>query len=239
MNLECIEGTRKALLVVRTGSPVVQWLSSLDDSRVRVPRVGATRWLFVFASDADARALTADWRRKFAAFDLVTTQWCTLAVCGPHATDVVARVFPRVDTKGFTHMSVRETEFDAHAVMLMRVSFTGEPSFEISIGASHGVALLASLMQEGRRHRIETFGLEALDVLRLEKGHFEVGVDTDVDTSPIDVGWGSSLAKKKADFIGRRSLTLPVFTDHGRKQLVGLESERVLPIGAATPSSVS
>jgi sarcosine oxidase subunit alpha len=178
------------------------------------------------------RLLHVDWPDLDVVIDLVTTQWCTLAVCGPYAAEIVGRVLPGVDTNGMPHMSVRETHFEGRAVIVMRVSFTGEASFEISIGASHGVKLLTAVWQEGRRHRVAPFGLEALDVMRLEKGHFEVGVDTDVDTSPIDIGWGASLAKKKTDFIGRRSLELAAFADRGRNQLVGLESQRVLPVGS-------
>ena len=53
------------------------------------------------------------------------------------------------------------------------------------------------------------YGVETVLLLRLEKGFLHVGVDTDGTTSPADVGWGEVAAKKKADFIGKRSLRAP------------------------------
>jgi sarcosine oxidase subunit alpha len=77
-------------------------------------------------------------------------------------------------------------------------------------------------------------GIDAWDLLRTEKGYLHVGADTDGTTTPLDVGFGQVL-KKKSDFVGRRSLTLPANQRPDRLQLVGFEPRRagaVLPIGA-------
>jgi len=49
-----------------------------------------------------------------------------------------------------------------------------------------------------------------------------VGADTDGQTTPLDIGWAGPIAKKKADFIGRRSLQLANNRREDRLQFVGL-----------------
>jgi sarcosine oxidase subunit alpha len=77
-------------------------------------------------------------------------------------------------------------------------------------------------------------GSEALMILRAEKGYVIVGKDTDGSTMPHDLGLGGPRAGRKDEYIGRRSLFLPVAEDKHRKQLVGLEvdGETPLPTGA-------
>ncbi len=79
------------------------------------------------------------------------------------------------------------------------------------------------------------YGTEALHVLRAEKGYIVIGDETDGTTTPIDVGLEGLVSKKKADFIGKRSLEQSFLKGPNRKQLVGLLTEdpnEVLPDGA-------
>jgi sarcosine oxidase, subunit alpha len=79
------------------------------------------------------------------------------------------------------------------------------------------------------------YGVEALMILRTEKGYLHLGADTDGTTFPGDVGLDRGIARKAAHFVGRRSLLRPVATDAGRMQLVGLlplDRRTRLPVGA-------
>jgi sarcosine oxidase subunit alpha len=60
-------------------------------------------------------------------------------------------------------------------------------------------------------------------LLRTEKGYLHVGVDTDGNTMPQDIGWARAIENKPADFIGRRSTRLPVGSAPGRLQFTGIE----------------
>jgi sarcosine oxidase, subunit alpha len=51
-----------------------------------------------------------------------------------------------------------------------------------------------------------------------------VGSDTDGTTTPDDAGYGAMVRNKKADFLGRRSLSLPALQAADRLQLVGLDT---------------
>ena len=90
-------------------------------------------------------------------------------------------------------------------------------------------------MEHGRKYDICPYGTESMHVLRAEKGFIIVGQDTDGSVTPGDLGMDWIVSKKKADFIGRRSLFRSDTSRPGRKQLVGLLTEdptTVLPEGA-------
>jgi sarcosine oxidase, subunit alpha len=89
-----------------------------------------------------------------------------------------------------------------------------------------------TLLEAGKSEGIEPMGLEALLLMRLEKGFLHIGTDTDGATVPEDVGWGRVAANKSADFIGKRSLTLPENLRPDRLQLVGLTSDSDIVIGS-------
>jgi len=76
-------------------------------------------------------------------------------------------------------------------------------------------------------------GAEALMVLRTEKGYLHVGGDTDGMTNPLDVGFAGIVAKKQADFVGKRSLLRAEDQRDDRRQFVGVEplkdNENLLP----------
>ncbi len=90
-------------------------------------------------------------------------------------------------------------------------------------------------MEVGRAFGIVAYGLEALHVLRAEKGYLIIGQDSDETTTPQDAGMDWIVSKKKDFFIGRRSHRRVNIVRPDRRQLVGLlptdPAER-LPEGA-------
>jgi sarcosine oxidase subunit alpha len=79
------------------------------------------------------------------------------------------------------------------------------------------------LLAAGRDHGLLPIGVEALMVLRTEKGYLHVGTDTDGTTMPQDLGWAPAIERQDRDFIGRRSLALAVGRDPERRQFTGIE----------------
>jgi sarcosine oxidase subunit alpha len=96
-------------------------------------------------------------------------------------------------------------------------------------------ALYERLWQVGQDFDVGVYGVDAVMLMRLEKGYIHVGADTDGTTMPQDIGLARGLDKKAANFVGRRSLLRPGGRDERRLQLVGLmpEDRRTrLPVGA-------
>jgi sarcosine oxidase, subunit alpha len=212
---------------------------------------------WVYTSSAGARDihfwmqewLQCEWRDLDVSLVPQTAQWATVTVSGPKARVIIAGLGLAVDLApaSIPHMHFCATQWKGQPMWLRRVSFTGELSFELDITADLGEALWRRLMELGDAQGITPLGMEALDVLRIEKGYLEVGVDTDGETTPLDVGWRAAIDRKAQDFLGRRSLLRPAQQSSDRLQLIGLlpaDADRPLdgggePIGHVTSSCFS
>ncbi|HKU16003.1 MAG TPA: 2Fe-2S iron-sulfur cluster-binding protein [Steroidobacteraceae bacterium] len=164
----------------------------------------------------------------------VTESWACLSLAGPRSRDILASVAPELDLSSarLPHLSMCETRLVGADARLYRVSFTGELTYEINIRASAAQRLWDALLDAGAPHGLQPFGLDALLLMRLEKGYLHVGTDTDGTTVPDDVGWGKVAANKRTDYVGRRSLSLPENRRADRLQLVGLRSTRSMIVGS-------
>ena len=166
-----------------------------------------------------------------------TEQWAVIALQGPKAREVIAPFVEGIDLspEAFPHMAVREGKICGVPTRLFRVSFTGELGFEINVPTAYGRALWETLFEAGKEHGITAYGTETMHVLRAEKGYIIVGQDTDGTITPMDAALDWAIGKKKADFVGMRSLARPDIVAPGRKQLVGLltdDPSEVLEEGA-------
>jgi sarcosine oxidase, subunit alpha len=181
--------------------------------------------------------LQTEWTHYKVFVTPVTEQWAQFAIAGPRARDVLAKLSPDFDIshEAFAHMDYKSGKLGAYPVRAYRISFSGELSYEIATPANHGQGLWNAIMEAGQEFGIEPYGTEALHVLRAEKGYIVIGDETDGTTTPHDVGLSGLVSKKKADFLGKRSLEQSFLAGPNRKQLVGLLTENpedVLPDGA-------
>ncbi len=161
-----------------------------------------------------------------------TPHWATIAIAGPRSRSVIDALdfgIPTEDT-ALPHMAMREGMFMGRNVRVSRVSFIGERSYEISLPAN----LVTGLWRKARTLGAQPIGVEALSVLRAEKGYIIVGQDTDGETMPHDIGMPGPREKRQDAYVGDRSLFTPAATRHDRRQLVGIavEGDRILPPGA-------
>ena len=119
-------------------------------------------------------------------------------------------------------MSFKNAELDGTPCRIMRISFTGEHSYEINIDSRYGKSLWEKCIEAGKEFNITPYGTETMHLLRAEKGFIIVGQDTDGTMTPIDLQMDWIVSKKKYDFIGKRSLYRSDTMREDRKQLVGL-----------------
>jgi sarcosine oxidase subunit alpha len=122
-------------------------------------------------------------------------------------------------------MSFKNSKIGNIKCRVMRISFTGEHSYEINIQASFGKSVWEKCMEAGKEFNITPYGTETMHLLRAEKGFIIVGQDTDATMTPIDLQMDWIVSKKKYDFIGKRSLYRSDTIREDRKQLVGLLTE--------------
>jgi sarcosine oxidase, subunit alpha len=199
-------------------------------------QVGSTSGHAEAVADLLEEWLQCEWVDLDVIVEPVTTQWSTIMVAGPKSRAVLQRLGLDVDLSAaaFGHMEARQGHLGEVPLRIARVSFTGELGFEISVPWSQGASLWRRLLELGQPDGITPFGIESLMVMRIEKGFLHVGSDTDGACLPQDVGFGPIFAKKKGDFIGRRSTMTPEGRREDRRRLVGLEAldeQTSLPIG--------
>jgi sarcosine oxidase subunit alpha len=159
-------------------------------------------------------------------FCSVTEQWAGLAVAGPRSRELLSRVLPQIllDNDAFPYMAAGEFIFQGMPLRLFRISFSGELGYEINVPAGYARAFADHLMEVGEAFGLTPYGSEALDVMRIEKGHV-TAKELNGQTTPNDLGLGRMVSQKK-DYIGRFLSGRPGMTDANRQRIVGLVPER-------------
>ncbi len=171
--------------------------------------------------------LQTEWPELDVYLTSVTDHYATVSVCGPNSKKIVSKVIPDLDLadENFPHMSFKNAKIDNIKCRVMRISFTGEHSYEINIQSNYGKSIWEKCMEAGKEFNITPYGTETMHLLRAEKGFIIVGQDTDATMTPIDLQMDWIVSKKKYDFIGKRSLYRSDTIRDDRKQLVGLLTE--------------
>src|SRR6516162_7158392 len=157
----------------------------------------------------------------------VTTAYASINVAGPKSRQLIERVTEGVDlaNEAFPYMHVRTGTIAGVAdSVLWRIGFTGELSYELHVPASYGLHVWEALLEHGKDLGVAAFGVEAQRILRLEKGHFIVGQDTDGLTRGFSAGLDWAIKLDKDDFVGKPELAWQ-HEDGGGLRLVGLQPD--------------
>ena len=141
----------------------------------------------------------------------VTGGRAAVNLAGPQARDILKTLTAAdLSNKAFPYMACREAEVAAVPALLLRIGFVGETGWEIHFPAESGEYLWTKLLETGKTVDIRPFGVEAQRLLRLEKRHVIVGVDTDALSNPYETGMAWVAKLDKPDFIGRNALARQV-----------------------------
>ena len=158
-----------------------------------IVRDGDRRFTLTFTTGgaSGAEAWLRDWAEAFGCDVRIVDRTAAVGainVTGPHAAELLHRC-GLADPPAF--MRTGRADVAGVACDVMRLGFTGEPSFELHHDAGRSVELWRALTAAGADLGIRPHGLEALLGLRLEKGHVIVGMDTDFDSTPrrLRMGW--------------------------------------------------
>jgi sarcosine oxidase subunit alpha len=165
------------------------------------------------------------WPELDVQFLCVTEQWAQYALAGPHSRAVLQRFLdPGQDISEAVFPFMAAGEFralDGVRVRLFRISFSGERAYELAVPARLGNEAIRALMRAGAGFGITPYGLEAMGVMRIEKGH-PAGNELNGQTTAGDLGFGRMLAARRGDFIGRMMAQRPALMAADRPALVGL-----------------
>lgn len=143
-----------------------------------------------------------------------------LAIQGPKAGDVVARLCP--ETADMVFMNFREVEIASIQCFATRSGYSGEDGFEISVASSDAEALARKLLAEPE---VEAIGLGARDSLRLEAGLCLYGHDITTETTPIeaDLKWAVNKRRREEGGFPGADIILEQLANGTDRRRVGIQ----------------
>ncbi|MDK3075810.1 DUF1989 domain-containing protein [Sedimentitalea sp. JM2-8] len=167
-----------------------------------------------------------------------TDQLHNVAVQGPESRDLLRKVVwtaphnPDFDQLGwFRFTPARLNDDQGVPIVVSRTGYTGELGYEVMCHPKHCGQVFDAIWAAGKDHGLKPFGLEALDMVRIEAGLIFAGYDFSDQTDPFEAGIGFTvpLKSKTDDFIGRDALIRR--KEHPMRRLVGLDIDANVAVG--------
>ena len=190
---------------------------------------------YYFTTSTARAGATVEWIRYHTRYDgwqfhmvNLTDAFGVINVAGPNARKVLEKVTDAdVSDAAFPYAGYREFMIsDAIPVRSMRLGFVGELSFELHVAASYMQSLWDVINKAGKKFGIRNFGLEAQNVLRMEKAHLIIGSESEQRTTlhDVDLGFLWDRNKSEAKTVGAVALR-QTENQEGRFKLVGFKME--------------
>lgn len=178
---------------------------------------------------------TIEWIRYHTRYDgwnfamvNLTDSMGVINLSGPNARKVLEKVVDiDVSNEAFGFSEYKEfTIAGAIPVRAMRLGFVGELSYELHVPSSYMKAVWLMVKEAGKPFNIRNFGVEAQNVLRMEKCHIILGQESEQRTNLLDLGLGFLWDRTKFDAktVGAVALR-QVESDMTRLKLVGFKME--------------
>ncbi len=155
----------------------------------------------------------------------ITEQWAQMAIAGPKSRATLQKIADGVtlDDSTFPYLAAKEIHIlGGIPARLFRISFSGEHAYELAVPADYGSMVAAAVMKAGEEFGIAPYGVEALSIMRIEKGHV-AGNELNGTTTAADLGLGKMMSTKK-DYIGRMMAGREGLTDKQRQCIVGIRA---------------
>jgi aminomethyltransferase len=149
--------------------------------------------LFLVVNAACAEADIAHLERNVPGVDVLTDR-ALLALQGPMAAEVLARLVPGVADMRF--MDVTRAEWDGAELWVSRSGYTGEDGYEISVPVADVERFARTLLKD---EAVAPIGLGARDTLRLEAGLPLYGQDLGPEITPVEAGLTWAIQKVRRD----------------------------------------
>ena len=196
-------------------------------------RLGEQRYLMTTTTSNASSVLShLEYHLQFVWPDLrvnvtdVTDYWAALAVAGPKSRDLLVSVFGEdaVGADVLPFMGVSQVEVMGMASLVLRVSFSGELGYEIYVPATVARQLIDILYEKGEEFGVAPYGLDAMEILRVEKGHV-TGTELDGHATLADIGL-EKMARPDGGYIGHVMAQRTGLVAADRKVLIGLRARR-------------
>lgn len=190
---------------------------------------------YYFTTSTGRAGSTIEWIRYHTRYDgwdfhvvNLTDGMGVINLSGPNARKVLEKVVDvDISNEAFGFSEYKEFILkDTVAVRAMRLGFVGELSYELHVPSSYMKPVWSMLNEAGREYNIQNFGVEAQNVLRMEKCHVILGQESEQRTNLLDIGLGFLWDRTKSDAktVGAVALR-QAESDQSRLKLVGFKME--------------
>ncbi len=190
---------------------------------------------YYFTTSSGRAGQTVEWIRYHTRYDgwdfalvNLTDSMGVINLSGPNARKVFEKIVDiDVSNEAFGYSEYKTFKIaDTIPTRAMRLGFVGELSYELHVPASYMKSVWLMLKEAGKEFNIQNFGVEAQNVLRLEKCHIILGQESEQRTNLLDVGMGFLWDRKKAEAktVGAVALR-QAENDQTRLKLVGFKME--------------
>ncbi|TMJ02699.1 MAG: FAD-dependent oxidoreductase [Alphaproteobacteria bacterium] len=180
------------------------------ESDLTVARLGADRFMLVTGTAQATR--DANWIRRNlgeadAALTDITSAYAVIAVMGPRARDLLARLtMAPLGHEAFAFGAIREIGIGYATVLAARRTYVGELGWELYVPTEYASGVYDALMEAGAGLGVRNAGYYAIESLRLEKGYRAWGRELTPDYNPYEAGLSFAVKRNKDDFLGRAAL---------------------------------
>ena len=128
-------------------------------------------------------------------------------VQGPNAMKILEAASDTSLPDPFGYFAVARVMFGGQEVVITRTGYTNELGWEFYTEPHHDAdALWAHLEAAGLPFGMRIFGLDAMNIRRIEAGIMNAGSDFNHRTNPYEVGLDRFVDEDKGDFIGKDAL---------------------------------
>jgi sarcosine oxidase subunit alpha len=190
---------------------------------------------YYFTTSTGRAGQTIEWIRYHTRFDgwdfhlvNLTDGLGVINIAGPNSRKVLEKIVDEdISNEAFPFSGYRKlTLAGGIKARAMRLGFVGELSYELHVPSSYMQAVWDILKDAGAEFKIANFGVEAQNVLRMEKCHIILGQESEQRTNLLDVGLGFlwDRSKTEAKTVGSVALRQAEH-DEGRLKLVGIRME--------------
>lgn len=139
-------------------------------------------------------------------FTDVSDQYAQIAVQGPKAMDVIAKLAKPEDIPTKYYHAKIASEVAGIPCIVSKTGYTGEDGVELYLPAARAEKMWDALLEAGEEFGLIPCGLGARDTLRMEAGMPLYGHEMNDDISPIEAGLKFAVKMKKDDFIGKKPM---------------------------------
>lgn len=151
----------------------------------------------------------------------VSSAFAMMGVQGPKSRELLQSICD-IDFSKLGFFRFAQGKIGDAPCIVARLGFSGELGYEVYVNTEDGLATWDRVLQAGQAFQAIPYGMDALDVLRLEKGFVFFGFDATSSDNPYECRLSPFIRYDCGDFIGRDALA--AIRDAGpSKKLMGLE----------------